>query len=135
MKKLSITLFVFSSFLVFSQVWENSYPDNTFKNTYRTAYENTYNHSDDEQQLYKKKETEIALEAGYVKTALNGVKNIFENTQNDNSVDRQANGSAISVPGAPGEPVPIDDNILILFFTALSVMIFRHKNIKHNTDA
>lgn len=128
MKKLTLMLFVSSFLLTFSQTWNSNYPDNVFKDSYRSPYDNQYDYHDSEQQLYQKKEREIVQEAEYVRIILNGTKNIFIQAEQDRSAARPSDESAGNSPGAPGEPVPVDNNIFILLFTALIIMIIQKRN-------
>ncbi len=128
MKKISIILFVLPSLLAYSQTWDGNYPDNVFKDTYRMPYENSYDRQDHEQQLYQKKGREIAQEAEDVRIILNGTRNIFGQTEHDFSVESQDESLADNSPGAPGEPVPINDDKIILIIAAIVIIIFQKRS-------
>lgn len=99
------------------QSWASD--ENIFNNSQRTAYED----------LSKKKEREINHDMSNVKTIINKSTFIYEHFKEQNVAEEQKNSSF--GPGAPGEPVPIDRHLHILWIAAilLCFIAIRNKSI------
>lgn len=87
-----------------AQSWSSD--DNIFNNSQRTAYED----------LSKKKEREINRDMNNVKTIINKSTFIYEHFKEENAAEEQ---KSFFGPGAPGEPVPIDRHLNILWIAGI----------------
>ena len=119
MTKFLILLLCSLSIVISGQNWK--FESNPYNNPYRNPYDNTSS----------KAESDINRDMKNVKKIINSSTKIYEYFSSDNdtdvSVEEENNASA---PGAPGEPVPIDEKIMMLFFAAIAIVIFYKKHLQ-----
>ena len=111
MKKLYLTLFIFSASMLFCKSLESEYDNKVFYESEGITYSN------EDEKVFKNNEQRFRNN--------DTEENIFEDIENNPSAAESIN----SGPGAPGEPVPIDDNIVALFIATLAILIYQKKNL------
>jgi hypothetical protein len=114
MKRIYTLLLLVMSLILMAQSWEYNSNKNPFNNSNREIYD----------QENKKSEREINQEMNNVKTAIKKSEAIYNFFQNDsNEVQNQDEEQNASGPGAPGEPVSIDNQLIILFSAAIGIFL------------
>ncbi len=118
MRKLCTIFLCIFSILILGQNW--NLETNPFNNPYRNPYENSS----------AKKEQEIKRDIDNVKKIIRNSTVIYEHFKDERvkSPEETQNNANASFPGAPGEPVPIDDYLILLMIAGFALVIIYTKN-------
>lgn len=117
MKKLYTFLLIFLSAVIFSQSWQSN--NNPYNNPNRRPYDD----------LSKRSEQQINRDMNNLKKIINSSGQIYEHFKEEEELaEKQQNASG---PGAPGEPVPVDQYQLILMIIGLLMILMLRKRLKY----
>lgn len=118
MRKFWIILLCSLSIVISGQNWKMD--SNPYNNPNRNPYD----------KATSKAEREITNDMNNIKKIISSSTKIYEHFKDDNnevSVDEENSDFG---PGAPGEPVPIDKNLILLIITAIIIIcIYSKKRI------
>lgn len=119
MKKLCVLILLCLSTLIFGQNWQSNNP---YNNPTRGPYDN----------LSKNSERQINQEMSDLKKIINSSRQIYEHFKDDNDVAVQEESDSVG-PGAPGEPVPINQYQLLLLLSGFVIALLSTKRLKQTT--
>lgn len=120
MRKFWIILLCSFSLVISAQDWK--FENNPFNQPYRNPYETSST----------KAQQEINRDMNNVKKIIRSSTKIYEHFKNNEVGDhnniQENEETSNSSPGAPREPVPIDDNLILLMLSALALIFVCNKN-------
>ncbi len=95
-------------------------------NPYNMLYKNPYDRAG------SRAEQEINRDINNVEKIINSSMKIYEHFEDDNNdlnIEEENSNYSSGSPGAPGEPVPIDDDLFLLFSALIIILFFNRKRI------
>ena len=116
MRKLCTIFLCIFSILILGQNWDLE--TNPFNNPYRNHYENSS----------AKKEQEIKRDIDNVNKSIRNSTVIYEHFKDERVKSPEETQNNASFPGAPGEPVPVDNYLILLMITGFAFIIIFRKN-------
>lgn len=116
MRKLCTIFLCIFSIMILGQNW--NLETNPFNNPHRNPYDNSST----------KKEQEIKRDINNVNKIIRNSTVIYEHFKDDGAENPEETQNNASFPGAPGEPVPIDDYLILLMIAGFALVIIYTKN-------